>query len=175
MKRLPPHGQFWVSLFSCLQFVAGCALSARELRDEILKRTRTQAGEKMVASPDQTARQYPCTPQLGFTLAVEEVEAVPETARPGEEVNHHLRYALCNPDPSRTIAGRIVRILLFRGAPLSRDITPYEFKPGTWEIDVFIRVPLDADSGVYGIQTVLEAGPKTIQRVCSFAVTPRAQ
>lgn len=145
-------------------------MSPTELRDEILKRMRTQAGEKMVASPDTTARHYPCTPQLGFTLTIEDVETVPETARSGEEVNHHLRYALCHPDPSRTVAGRIIRTLLFRGTPLSQDVTPYEFKPGTWEIDAFLRVPADAKSGVYGIQTVLEAGVKTVHMTCSFVV-----
>jgi hypothetical protein len=149
-------------------------MSPTELRDEILKRTRTQPGEKMVASPDATARHYPCTPQLGFTLMIEEVEAVPEIAQPGEEVNHHLRYALCHPDPSRTVAGKIVRTLLFRGAPLSQDVTPYEFKPGTWEIDAFLRVPTDAESGVYSIQTILEAGVKTMRTACSFTVKAKA-
>jgi hypothetical protein len=103
-------------------------------------------------------------------LTVEKVEAVPVAIMSGEEVNHHLQYALCNPDPSLTVAGRITRTLMFRGTPIFRDITPYEFKPGTWVVNAFIRVPAGAESGVYAIETVLEAGSKTVQRVCSFTV-----
>lgn len=146
-------------------------MTAEELKDRIrLTITRPQPGERMVASPDKTAQQYPCSPQLGVILTVEKVEAVPVAIMSGEEVNHHLQYAMCNPRPSQPVVGRITRTLLFRGTPLFRDITLYEFKPGTWTVDAFIRVPAGAESGVYAIETVLEGGPKTVQRVCSFTV-----
>ncbi len=148
-------------------------MTAEELQSQIVKAFRTQPGEKMVASPDKTREQYPCSPRLGVILAVENVEAVPVAILPGEEINHHLRYALCNPDLSSPVAGRITRTLLFRGATIFRDITPYEFKPGIWEVDAFIRVPAGAESGVYSIETVLEGGPKAVRRVCSFTIKQR--
>lgn len=160
MKRLHFCRTLWAGFCSSLLVPAGCGMTAEELQGRIQKVMRTQPGERMMASPDKTAKQYPCSPQLGIILVVEEVEAVPVAIRPGEEVNHHLEYAMCNPDPSRPVVGRIIRTLLFRGTPIFRDITPYEFKPGTWAVDAFIRVPASAESGVYTIKTVLRGGQK---------------
>jgi hypothetical protein len=170
MKQLHFQGMFWAVFSFSFLGLGGCGMTAEELQGRIRNITPPPPGERMVASPDKTARQYPCSPQLGVILMVEKVEAVPVALMPGEEVNHHLQYAMCNPDPSRPVMGKIIRTLLFRGTPVLRDITPYEFKAGIWAVDAFIRIPASAESGVYAIETVLQGGPKTVRRVCSFTV-----
>ena len=54
-----------------------------------------------------------------------------------------------------------------------RDTTNYEFKPGTWTVDVFIGIPKEAVSGVYALDVALRYENQTLKKSNSFMVKSR--
>jgi hypothetical protein len=60
--------------------------------------------------------------------------------------------------------------VLFKGNEMFRDTTVYEFKPGTWTVDVFIGIPKEATGGVYALNIALQYGNETLKESNSFTV-----
>jgi hypothetical protein len=127
-------------------------------------------GEKMVRTPEQTKEKYACAPYSKTMFQLEEVEVLPGIVTPGKEINQRIRYAFCPLTPSGTLKGRIIRAVLFKGEELYHDTTDYEFKPGTWTVDVFIGIPKEAVSGVYALNVTLRYADQTLKQSNSFVV-----
>jgi hypothetical protein len=103
-------------------------------------------------------------------LKLEEVQIVPDIVTAGKEINQRLQYAFCPFTPSETLKGNITRTVLFKGKAVFRDTTAYEFKPGTWTVDVFIGIPKEAGNGIYEVNVALRYGNETLTQSNAFIV-----
>ena len=137
--------------------------------DSIRASTRNP-GDKMVRSPEKTKEKYACAPYNKRRLQLEEVQLFPDRVMPGTEINQRIQYAFCPLTPSEILKGSITRTVLFKGNQVFRDTTAYEFKPGTWTVDVFIGIPKEAGSGVYALNIALQYGNETLKESNSFIV-----
>jgi hypothetical protein len=134
-------------------------------------RSMRAPGEKEVASPENTARKHACSPSTGSKFFLEETVVIPRRVSPGEEINHRIRYAFCPDETSRPLNGKIVRTILFKGDQMFQDTTHYEFKPGTWTVDVFITIPKDELEGIHTMELRVTYDNKVIKRSNTFNVT----
>src|SRR5437870_3703673 len=112
-------------------------------------------GEKIVRTPEETKETYTCAAYRKTMLHLEDVQVLPDIVTPGKEINQRIRYAFCPLTPSSTLKGSITRTVLFKGKQMFCDTTNYEFKPGTWTVDVFIGIPKEAARGVYALDVAL--------------------
>jgi len=158
----------FVLLVAVSLLLSGC-MGSQALSQGSIASAR-QPGDKMVQTPEKTKEKYACTLSKKRMLKLEEVQIVPEIVTPGKEINQRLQYAFCPLTPSETLKGNITRTVLFKGREVFRDTTAYEFKPGTWTVDVFIGIPKDAGSGIYAIDIALRYGNETLQESNAFIV-----
>ncbi len=169
-------GRFSLYLYIMLVISAlilgGCKATTTKIQELQQKfvRSMRKPGEKMVASPENTSKKYSCSPYKQTILVLEKAETIPSKVFPGEEINQRIRYALCPYTPSGTVRGEIIRTVLFKGETAFQDVTNYEFKPGTWTVDVFIEIPYDAQSGIYALEVVLTYSQKTTRESNTFIV-----
>jgi hypothetical protein len=159
-----------MQLAAVFLMLSGCALdSLKTVSQNIIASTRKQ-GDKMVRTPEETQEKYVCVPSRKRMLKLEEVQVLPDVVTPGKEINQRIQYAFCSFLPSETLKGSITRTVLFKGNEVFRDTTAYEFKPGTWTIDVFIGIPKEAKNGVYSLNLALQYGKETLKERNSFTV-----
>jgi len=153
----------------------GCITITREVDEfqEWFRKKWREPGEKMVRSPEETAEIYSCQSYRGNKLILEDVEVLPTKVSPGEEIDQRVRYAFCPDIPSGTMKGKIIRTILFKGEKIVERVTDYEFKPGTWAVDVFIVIPDGIQSGVYAFDVVLTYSQETIKGRDTFIVKSR--
>ena len=144
------------------------ATKIKELQQKFVRSIR-EPGEKMVVYSQKTSENYSCHPRR-TTFILEQAEVIPNTVSSGEEINQRIRYAMCPYTPSATLQGEIIRTVLHNGVMMFKDVTDYEFKPGTWTVDVFLQVPDDVKSGIYLLEVVLKYSQKTIRRTNEFVV-----
>lgn len=133
------------------------------------KRSIRKPGEKMVSSPEETSKKYFCNRSRSNTIFIEKSYITPNRVKPGEEINHRIRYAKC-PDSPSIINGKINRKVSYSGAELFEDITQYSFKPGTWVIDIFIEVPKEASYGNYRLDSVISLNEGNKKEINYFVV-----
>jgi hypothetical protein len=178
-QKVTPKFQLSAALFILLVtaylVLSGCAVveqpmdSVRAVSQGIIASTRKQ-GDKMVRTPEKTKEKYACVPYNKRMLKLEEVQVLPDVVTPGKEINQRIQYAFCPFAPSETLPGSITRTVLFKGNEMFRDTTAYEFKPGTWTVDVFIGIPKEAKGGVYALNIALHYGNETLKESNSFIV-----
>jgi hypothetical protein len=126
-------------------------------------------GENMEKTPEETLQYYPsCTEQSAPPLF--ETEIYPFRVYAGKEINHRIRYSTCLTASSAPHTGQIMRTVYFEGQTVFRDQTKYDFKPGTWTVDAFIRVSEHAKPGNYSVDTAIIYMGKTIGRIDTFQV-----
>jgi hypothetical protein len=158
--------------FSGVLVVFSLTLSSCAVAQDIIV-SRRKAGEQMVHTPQKTQEKYGCAPYRQAMLQLEEVQVLPDVVTPGKEINQRIRYAFCPMTPSGILKGSITRVVLFKGKEVFRDSTNYEFKPGTWTVDVFIGIPQEAGSGVYALDVALRYEKQLLKRSNSFIVKGR--
>jgi len=159
------------ALFISVLILGGCAsIITREFEEfeEWFRKKWREPGEKMLRKPGET-----CQPNMGNKLILEDVEVLPTKVSPGEEIDQRVRYAFCPDIPSGTMKGKIIRTILFKGEKIVERVTDYEFKPGTWAVDVFIVIPDGIQSGVYAFDVVLTYSQETIKGRDTFIVKSR--
>jgi hypothetical protein len=151
--------------------VVGCSATGRvkQFSQSIVASLR-EPGETMVFTPEKTREKHSCVSYKETLLELEEVEVLPDVVISGKEINQRTRYAFCPPTPSGSLRGRIIRTVLFKGKVMWRDTTDYEFKPGTWIIDVKIGIPKDAARGAYAMDIMLHYKRKAIRETKAFMV-----
>jgi len=130
--------------------LAGCAPSQllgsarRALRDP---------GERLLALPQEIADEYDCATRTLPHFQLERNEVNPLRVRAGAEFNHRLVYALCPTAPTAVVPGKFTTRIVFKGRDLVvQSIPNFEIKPGRWIVDAFVRLPENAETGVYALE-----------------------
>jgi hypothetical protein len=151
---------------------SGCA-SIQDVHQEMLKSLRTP-GETMDKSPEETESIYleSCRMQSSRNLVHLEAEVIPNRVADGNEVNHRITYSVCKSGKGN-IDGEIIRKVYYGNAAVFQDRTRYVFKPGTWIVDAFIKVPEKAGPGKYEVDTVVSYGGKSKRVRNTFEVRKR--
>ena len=178
LKRITTVMFPFIIIFMSSLISGGCAATMnrldqtvntiKELQQKFVRSIR-EPGEKMVVSPEKTSENHSCHPGR-TTFILELTEVIPNTVSPGEEIDQRIRYAMCPHTPSDKLRGQIIRTVLYKGVSMFKDVTDYEFKPGSWTVDAFIQVPDDARSGVYLLEVVVKYSQTTTRRTNEFVV-----
>jgi len=172
-QEVTPTGRPSAALFLVLVTVSlmlsGCMDSLKAVSQSIIVSAR-EPGDKMVRTLEKTQEKYACAFYSKRMLKLEEVQVLPERVTHGQEINQRLQYAFCPFTPLETLQGSITRAVLFKGSEVFRDTTAYEFKPGTWTVDVFIGIPQEAGSGVYTVNVALRYANETLEESHTFIV-----
>lgn len=154
-----------------LTAVVGCAGFVGKL-----ERALRSPGEKLETLPSDVWSEYNCAEQKLPFFRLEETELVPQRVMAGEDVNHHMVYALCPTEPTAVIEGTLQTRILFKGKPLVRDSDgAYDIKPGRWVVDTFIQIPPQAETGIYSIEVQFLSQPVNFREERSFAVEGKAR
>lgn len=133
--------------------LAGCA-TMQGFHQNLVKSFRTP-GETMVVNPEETVLFHECPEDRRELPTLLETETIPNSVKPGEEINHRIRYVLCLADQSAVLKGEIVRTVSYNERTVFRDSTKYDFKSGIWTVDAFVLVPENAAPGTYTVSTAL--------------------
>jgi hypothetical protein len=129
----------------------------------------------MEKTAEDTSRiYYNACKDLKPNMALLEADVIPSRVLKGKEVNHRIRYAICQSSVN-TPNGEIIRKVYFGDMAVFQDRTKYEFKQGIWTVDAFILVPENARSGVYEVDTVISYRGKSMKIRNTFEVKTRDQ
>ena len=153
--------------------ISGCT-TMQDLHQNLVRNLR-EPGEIMVVNPEQTELFHECPGGRYDSPELLETDTLPERVKPGEEVNHRLKYVLCLKDHSTVLKGEIIRSVFLEGKTVFRDSTKYSFKPGVWTVDAFLAVPPDAPDGIYKVETVIATDGKTMKRNHTFQVKSKKE
>ena len=158
-----------INLISCTQAKSGYHKTTSKISHLSQKFVRSirDPGDHLILSEEKTNLNYVCSKYKPNRLFIEKLEIVPSVITKGEEFNQRVQFALCS---KNTVNGTITRILKYKGNDIFSDSESYEFKPGTWAVDVFIEVPPDAEGGKYQFEITLKYGYKSSYKSESFIV-----
>jgi len=136
-----------------------------------VKRALRSPGEELATLPTDVWSEYNCDEQKLPFFRLEQTELVPQRVVAGEDVNHHMVYALCPTEPTAVIEGTLQTRILFKGKPLVRDSDgQYDIKPGRWVVDTFIQIPPQAETGIYSVEVQFLSQTVNFREERSFAV-----
>lgn len=145
----------------CARFVSTVHLALRE------------PGEQLRDLPETVWKQYDCEGRPLPFLEVERVELVPRRLAAGGEFNQRLVYALCPDIPSGVVTGELETTILFRGRVVVREWNPtWDLKPGRWIVDAFVRLPEEAQPGVYAYRLRFSSPAIRFEETIDFAIDP---
>lgn len=144
---------FCAAAFMAAAALSGCS-SMQDFHQNLVRSLRTP-GETMVVNPEETALFHQCPEGRQDAPALLETDTIPNRVKPGEEINHRIRYVLCRADQSTALSGEIVRTVSYEGKSVFSDSTAYDFKPGIWTVDAFVSIPENATPGIYKVNTAL--------------------
>jgi len=123
---------------------------------------------------DETARLYDYEPAVeGRVLNIEEASAVPQTVRPGEEVDLRMTYAVLTPSPGEMSEITEIREIRHDGQLVGRPTVTVDRAGGTYTSSIPLRLPRDAEPGVYQVTETIESDFGRDTRETSFTVTQR--
>lgn len=122
-----------------------------------IQKLMRKPGEKIIEGPSAIWIEHKCDDKNLPFMMLEKNELIPLKIKPGDELNHHFVYAMCPVRPTEVIQGHLFRNILFRGNVIFQDKSNFEMKPGRWEVDAFITVPKDAETGIYALEAVFES------------------
>jgi hypothetical protein len=167
-KEMRGMGTIFIPFFLAASLVlTGCA-TVKDIHQQYIESIR-RPGENMERGPEETLQNYPsCTEQSMPPLF--ETEVIPERVVPSKEVNLRIRYSTCLSAGSAPKKGEIIRTVHYQNRLAFRDKTRYEFKPGTWTVDAFIKVPDDAKPGTYTVESTIIYKNKLLKKIDSFQV-----
>ncbi|MGI9533730.1 MAG: hypothetical protein ACR2NW_02165 [Thermodesulfobacteriota bacterium] len=138
--------------------------------DDKFVRSIRKPGEKQVETEEKTSLIYGCNNRKEGEIFIEKIEIVPNRLKRGEEINQRLRYAACPGFNNKSLNGTVKRVIRHNGKTVFEDFTKYDFKPGTWNIDVFILVPRESSVGRYEFINVINYGTRSVTKINSFTV-----
>lgn len=116
---------------------------------------KPEPGEKMLDLHEEVWRDYNCKNETLPIVKIEESDLEPNRLDPEKkmECNHRLIYGLCCDKLTNEITGRLFTRIFHRGQTVVNDIDEnYILKPGRWQVDTFIVLPEEAESGVYSLE-----------------------
>ena len=155
-----------IALALCL-LLNGCA-------SQLVGKTRRalrEPGERLLDLPERVASDYACATKLLPHLELERNEINPKRVRAGSELNHRIVYAMCPRASTEVVAGTFTTQVRFKGRIVMRDdVAGFEFKPGRWSVDTFVRLPEDAEKGVYALEIRFDEGNVHVDESLTFGV-----
>lgn len=144
----------------------GCAQWMGEAR-----RALREPGEHLIDLPERVAKDYSCDDLPLPHLEVEHSEINPTKVHPGDTINHRMVYALCPEATTDVVTGTLITQVRFKGHIVMRDQSPgFEFKPGRWSVDTFVRLPKDAETGIYALEIRFHEGNVNVDESLTFGV-----
>ena len=151
----------------------GCA-HVQDLHHSVLKNIR-KPGEVMEKNPEETGQIFYniCRDPKPY-LAFLETDVVPSRVYAGKEISHRIRYAIC-PSPSAPLRGEITRTVTYNQKKVFQDSGKYEFKRGTWTVDVYLLVPADAVYGIYSVETTVVYRGRTVRMSSQLEVRKKEE
>lgn len=130
-------------------------------------------GERLKAFPEKVWKQYDCSTKKLPMFTIERLELGPKRLKAGEEFNHRIVYALCPKTPTGVVTGRLETRILHRGMPIVKTVDEvYDLKPGRWVVDAFIKLPEDAEVGIYAFEIEFRSRRVRFEKQMTFAVDP---
>jgi hypothetical protein len=130
-----------------------------------------EPGEKQLIDARTVWYRYHCGDKKSPFLVIEQHEISPLTLYPDEEFNHHFVYAVCPIRNFRAIKGNLYRKIYFKGAVVFQDLSRnFEFKPGKWSVDAFIKISPRAEPGTYFLKLIFYSKAITVERNLYFTV-----
>jgi hypothetical protein len=159
-------------LFFCA-FLYACTsirLPAEDFLSKVQMRFR-EPGEKLLAFPEEIWREYDCDKKDRPFFEIETNELIPRRIHAGEKFNHRLVYALCSNERMNEIVGTLYQRIYFKGQMAGNDTeNGFSVKPGRWRKDLFVKVPTDADRGIYSSEIEFKSRELNFKEMKSFIV-----
>lgn len=118
----------------------------------------------------QTASDYQYQETMGSMVEIEHVSVSPSKARPGEQVDMKVKYAVLTPNPDSQIEITESREIRLNGELVGRPTVNVQRTGGTYTSDVPITLPADAKKGSYTVKTTIRVGDKIATGDTSFMV-----
>jgi hypothetical protein len=151
----------------CIALLASACASVRWSLQKSLRRE----GTEIEAFPEAVWEEYDCDHQQRPFFIIERNELVPPKVGPGGEFNHRLVYAMCPPEPTEVVQGRLETRIRFKGEPYRLGHEErYEIQPGRWVVDRFVEIPEHADPGVYAYEVEFESPNLQFEKSLTFIV-----
>jgi len=119
----------------------------------------------------ETARVYNYEADQGRMLNIEDAAAVPQTIRPGDEVDLRMTYAVLSPTRTDTNQITEIREIRHEGELVGRPMVNVARADGTYTSSIPLRLPSDARPGLYRVTTIIESDFGRDSRETSFTVT----
>ena len=155
-----------IALAVSLSLALGCAST----RWAVQKSLR-QPGESLEDFPEAVWEEYDCASQRRPFFVIEKNELLPPRLDAGGEFNHRFVYAMCPVGPTEVVSGLLSTRIRFRGNPIVVDTANgYEIKPGRWVVDAMIKLPEDAEPGVYAHELVFASPELEFEKRLTFVV-----
>jgi len=161
-----------ITLFIFLILLNNCA-TTKEIIEKTVGRASCdlrKPGMFQVKNTSETMKEHNCTYGLKMKLRIIDSSLIPSMVQGGDDLCHRVTYALCPSAPAETYAAKIDRSIIFKGKIVTTYSSNKELKPGTWDIDVKIPVPKDAQAGVYAVRTNIIVGNNYYSKVVEFQV-----
>jgi hypothetical protein len=156
-----------LALVLCVM-LSGCASSQLVGR---MRRASRDPGQKLLALPDKVEKHYACKERVLPWFKLERNEINPKRVEPGGQINHRIEYALCPESPTEVVGGTLTTRVRFKGeVVLLEEIPDFELKPGRWRVDAFVRLPENAEPGVYALEIHFAEGNIRINQSLTFGV-----
>ncbi len=135
------------------------------------RRVIREPGQKLLDLPEEVEEYYACAGRDLPHLELERNELNPNRIQPGGELNHRIVYALCPRRSTEVVTGTLTTQVRFRGRVVVRERVPdFEFKPGRWSVDSFVKLPEAAEAGIYALEIRFEGGPVRLAESLTFGV-----
>jgi outer membrane lipoprotein SlyB len=117
----------------------------------------------------QAASEVGYTPAQGTVVRVEQVQANPASARPGQTVNIVATYTVLTPQ-SDQVAVRETREIRHNGALVANPTTEFTRTDGTFTSALPITLPANASRGAYEVTTTVAVGDRVSRGSANFRV-----
>ncbi len=136
-----------------------------------LDRPFREPGEHLKAFPDKVWKQYDCEKQPLPFFKIELLDLSPRRLKPGELFKQRLIYALCTAASTGVVTGNLETRIMHRGSAVVHEKDPaYDLKPGRWVVDSFVRLPEEAEVGIYAFELEFKSPEVSFDRTMTFAV-----
>ncbi len=163
----------WLALVSCADSKAYWNDFTKSIQTAYWNTVKgmRKPGDELISKPQTVWQQYQCDKLMLPFILVETNELLPPQLPAGQELNHHMIYVMCPSKEASIVRGKLTRAIYYQGHPvLTDDMENFEFKPGRWSVDAFIKVAPQAPPGNYSLTTTFNAGGIEIEESESFIV-----
>ncbi len=119
----------------------------------------------------ETARVYNYQPATGSSvLNIEAISAMPQTVRPGGQVDLKMTYALLTPQSASSTQVTETREIRYNGQLVGRQTVTVSRASGTYTSSVPLQLPADADPGQYAVTETAQSSFGSDARETTFVV-----